>query len=398
MFEVILFIAFGIFAGTITGLIPGVHTNLVAVFILSSLSFLSNFPILNLIVFLVAMAMTHTFVDFIPSVYLGAPDEDTAISVLPGHRFFLKGEAHKAVQYTTLGSIIAICSLIFIIPLAFLFLPISYPFISRMMSWILTWVSFFLLYKEKEKKTISLIFFILAGFLGLSTLNTNLTQPLLPLLSGLFGSSTLIHSINSSKQANLQTLEKMKITKKEIIKPTLITALVSPFCSFLPGLGSSQAAVIGLSFSKETTDEQFLILTGSINTLVMAFSFFTLYLINTTRTGIANALSQMTTLTSSDLVWIFVAIIISSIFATMIALNLSKIIAKNFEKINYRKLSLFILILLTAIIISLTGIFGFFVFLTSTILGLACISYSIKRSFLMGCLLIPTILNYLPFF
>ncbi|MBC8435155.1 tripartite tricarboxylate transporter permease [archaeon] len=398
MFEIIIFILLGIFTGTITGLIPGIHTNLIAILTLSSLPFLQDFPVLNLIVFLVAMAMTHTFVDFIPSIYFGAPDEDTAISVLPGHKLFIKGEAHKAIQYTTFGSIIAVCSLIFIIPLSFFFLPTVYPFITRMMSWILIWISFFLLYNEKEKKTLSLIFFILAGFLGLSTLNTNLSQPLLPLLSGLFGSSTLIHSINSNRESNPQIIEKLKITKKDFLKPSIITSIVSPFCSFLPGLGSSQAAVIGLSFSKKTTNEQFLILTGSINTLVVAFSFFTLYLISKTRTGIANAISQITTLSFTMLLWIFLTIIISSIFATIITLNLSKSLAKNFDKINYKKMSFFILTLLTSIIIGLTGFLGLFIFITSTILGLACINYNIKRSFLMGCLLIPSILYYLPFF
>lgn len=398
MLEIIIFILLGILAGTITGLIPGIHTNLIAVLVLASLPLFTEFPILNVLVFLVAMAMTHTFVDFIPSIYLGAPDEDTAVSVLPGHRFFLKGEAHKAIQYSTLGSLIAIASLILIIPLSFFFLPKVYPFITRMMSWFLLWISFFLIYNEKERKTLSLIFFVLAGFLGLATLNTNLSQPLLPLLSGLFGSSTLIHSLNSYQEANPQKIEKLNISKKELIKPTLLTSLVSPFCSFLPGLGSSQAAIIGLSFSKKTTDEQFLILVGSINTLVMAFSFFTLYLINKTRTGIANAISQIITLNFTSLIWIFITIVISSIVATIITLNISKLLARNFEKINYRKVSVFILILITVIIIRLTGFLGFFIFLTSTILGLACINYNIKRSFLMGCLLIPSILNYLPFF
>ncbi len=396
MFEIILFILLGVFAGTITGLIPGIHTNLIAVFILGTLPFLQQIPVLNLLIFLVAMAMTHTFVDFIPSIYLGAPDEDTSLSVLPGHKLLLQGKAHNAIKYTTLGSIIAIIILIILIPISFFILAKIYPFIEKLMSWILIWISFFLLYNEKEKKTISFIFFMLAGFLGLANSNLNLAQPLLPLLTGLFGSSTLIYSISKNSKIPEQIIEKIKISKKEIIKPAITSAIISPFCSFLPGLGSSQAAIIGLSFNKKTTDKEFLILLGSINTLVMGFSFVTLYLINKTRTGIASAISEITKITFNQLTYLIIAIIVSSILATVITLNLSKIFAKHSKKINYQKLSKIILLLLTVIIFSITGLLGFFVFIISTILGLTCMAYNVKRSFLMGCLLIPSILFYLP--
>jgi putative membrane protein len=398
MLELILLILLGVLAGTITGLTPGIHTNLVAAFILTLTPFLTDFPILNVVVFLVAMAMTHTFTDFIPSIYLGAPDEDTSVAVLPGHQFLLQGKAHQAVQYTTLGSAIAVVLLLVIIPISFLFLAKIYPFVSRMMAWILIWVSFFLIYQEKDKKLISLIFFILAGFLGISAMNMNISQPLLPLLSGLFGSSTLIYSISTQTKIPEQIKEKFKLKKEDIIKPSIITSLVSPICSFLPGLGSSQAAIIGLSFSKETTDEQFLVLTGSINTLVMAFSFYTLYLISKTRSGIASAISQLTTLTSTDLTWISIAIIISSFLASFITLKISRLISKNSERINYLKTSKVILLFLSSVTIAITGFVGFFIFITSTFLGLTCIHYNVKRSFLMGCLVVPCILFYLPFF
>lgn len=398
MLEIILFILLGILAGTITGLIPGIHTNLIAVFILASIPFLSYIPVLNLIVFLVAMALTHTFVDFIPSVYFGAPDEETSLSVLPGHKLLLSGQGHKAIQYTVLGSLIAITILLVIVPVSFFTLEKIYPFIEKIMAWILIWISFFLLYHEKEKKTLSFVFFLMAGFLGLANSGLNISQPLLPLLTGLFGSSTLIYSLSKNTKVPEQSIEKIKLSKKELIKPTLTSAVISPFCSFFPGLGSSQAAIIGLSFFKNPTDKQFLILIGSINTLVMGFSFVTLYLINKTRTGIASAISEITTLNISQLNWILITIIITSIIATLITLKISKTFAKHSQKINYTLTSKFILLFLTTIVTIISGPLGLFVFLTSTILGLACISYGIKRSFLMGCLLIPTILYYLPLF
>lgn len=397
MLELIIFILLGILIGTFTGLTPGIHTNLVAAFVVSSASLLQGFPILNVLVFLVAMAMTHTFVDFIPSIYLGAPDEDTSISVLPGHQMLLQGKAHEAVVLTTLGSLIAVIVLIPIVFISFFALsPIS-NFFERIMAWTLIWISFLLLYYEEEK-VLSFIFFLLAGFLGIASTNLPITQPLLPLLSGLFGGSSLIYSISQNTKIPEQIKEKFKIKKEDIIKPTIITSLVSPLCSFLPGLGSSQAAVMGLSLSKKTTTNQFLVLTGSINTLVMGFSFYTLYLIGKSRSGIASAIAEITALNIESLIAISVSLLISSVISFFLTIYLSRVFAKHIEKINYPKVSKIILLFLFCVIFAITGVYGILIFIVSTMLGISCINYNIKRSFLMGCLLIPCILFYLPFF
>jgi putative membrane protein len=352
---------------------------------------------INIISFLVSLAITHTFIDFIPSIYLGAPDEDNSISVLPGHQMLLEGKAHHAVILTSLGSIIGVFLLIPIVLISFVFLPLLSSFAERIMAWILIWVSFFLLYYEKENKKISFVFFLLAGFLGIASSNLQIGQPLLPLLSGLFGGSSLIYSISQNTKIPPQLKEKFKIKKQDLIKPSLISSIVSPLCSFLPGLGSSQAAVVGLSCSKNTSKEQFLVLTGSIGTLVMAFSFYTLYIINKSRSGIAGAISDLTNINSCDLIIISFSILVSSILAFFMTIYLSKKFTKYIEKINYPKLSKIILLFLVCIVFAITGLYGLFVFFTSTILGVSCVSYNVKRSFLMGCLIIPTIIYYLPF-
>ena len=288
---------FGIFAGTITGLIPGIHINLVATTILVLITS-TQFSTLELIIFITAMAITHTFIDFIPSIFLGAPDEDTGLGVLPGHEFLLKGQGHQAIKLTTLGSSIAIILLIFIVPTFIFTIPKIYPFIERMLGIFLIWIVILLILQENKSRIKATIILLLAGFLGLASMNMNIQQPLLPLLTGLFGASTIINSIKMNTKIPLQKIEKIEITKKDLIKPTLATILVSPICSFFPGLGSSQAAVTSSKIAGDLTKEQFLILLGSINTLVMSVSFVTLFLIQKSRTGAAAAISQITQLNS----------------------------------------------------------------------------------------------------
>ena len=44
-----------------------------------------------------------------------------------------------------------------------------------------------------------------------------------------------------------------------------------------------------------------------------------------------------------------------------------------------------------------SGILGFFVFLTATCIGITCQLFAVKRSILMSSLIFPTIFLYLPF-
>jgi putative membrane protein len=398
LLEIILAITIGILAGTITGLIPGIHTNLLAVFIISISGFLLNyFSLTFLFLFIATMAITHTFVDFIPSIFLGAPDEDTALSIAPGHDFLLKGQGHQAVLLTLIGSSIALIITIIIIPIFMFTIPLIYPFLQKIMSFILILASIFLLSRESQKITASLIIFFLAGFLGIATLNLPTSQPLLPLLTGLFGSSTIIYSISQRIKIPKQKIEKLKINKKQLIKPIIATSLVSPICSFLPGLGASQAAIIGSEITGDLNRKQFLILLGSINTLVMSVSFATLYLINKSRTGAANAIQQLSSLSFSNLIYIILVILLSSIITIFITVKISKFFAKNINKINYTLCSSAVLIILLLSVIFFSGFLGFLIFIISSILGLTSIYLKIRRSFLMGALLIPTILLYLPF-
>ena len=396
MIELIIPLILGILAGTFTGLIPGIHINLVAIFVLP-IVFISQLPIITLLIFITAMAITHTFLDFIPAIFLGAPDEDTGLGILPGHELLLEGNGHHALKLTILGSTMAIISLIIIIPIFIFLTPKIYPFLQRMMAFFLIWVTIFLIYNEKSSKMKAIMIFILAGFLGLATLNLDVKQPLLPLLTGLFGTSTIIHSIKSRTVVPKQKIEKFKINKKELIKPTLATIFVSPICSFFPGLGSNQAAIIGSEITGKLNREQFLILLGSINTLVMSISFVTLFLFQKSRTGAAFAISQITNLSTANLIFILVTILISAIIAIPLALIISKIVAKHIHKINYIKISILILIFLIIIITYFTGIFGLIILIIATALGLTCIEFQTRRGFLMGAILIPTIIFYLPF-
>jgi len=399
--ELIVALIVGVLIGTFTGLTPGIHINLVAFFLLSLVTegyFTGISPII-LAVFIVALSISHTFIDFIPSIFLGAPDEDSVLSVLPGHEMLSKGNGYEAILLTLIGSIAGIFLILLFTPLFIFFLPKGYNSVTTIMPFILIFASFFLFYFEKNNKIWAIIIFLLAGFLGIASMNLNLKEPLLPLLTGLFGASSLITSMSKKQKLpkqNIIKLKELRIKKKSLTKSIFASIIASPLCSFLPGLGSGQAAVIGSEVIGDLDRKEFLILLGSINTIVMGLSFVTLYTIQKSRTGSAVAISKLLeTFSSNNLYILLLTILISGIFAFFLTIFLAKIFSRIISKINYSKLSFIILMFLSLMISICSGFLGFLVFIVSASLGLFCIFLGIRRTHLMGCLLLPTIFYYL---
>jgi len=394
--EILIALLLGVSAGTITGLIPGIHVNLISLLVFAfSVFLLQHIAPFTLVVFIVAMAITHTFLNFIPSIFLGAPDSDTALSVLPGHRLLLKGKGYEAVKLTLFGSYGSLLLLIAISPFFIFFLPKIYPFIQQYIPFILLLASAFLIAKDR-KKFWSFFLFLLSGVLGFATLNLlPLKQPLLPLLTGLFGCSML--SISFVKKV---TIPKQKITSKQISKKELKTAFSSslisgPLCSFLPGLGAAQAAVLGSSFSK-LSEKGFLVLLGAINTLVMGLSFTTLYTISRARSGAAVFSGKLLSeFTLNHLIVLLPVVLIAGSFSVFLTLAFSRLFAKNVEKINYPKLCTLMIIFLFAINFFLSGPYSLLVLITATALGVTALELGVKKMHLMGCLILPIVIFFL---
>ncbi len=395
LIEILLFLFLGILFGTTTGLIPGIHINLVGILLvsLSATIFFSINPI-YFVVFISSMAITHTFLDFIPSIFLGCPDTDTELSILPGHELLKKGQGYEAIILTAYGSLAAIFILVLIAFPSILILSKTYSFLQKIIPYLLIAVSIFLIVLEK-KKILAFFVFLLTGFLGWSVLNLNsLKEPLLPLLAGLFGASMLIMTIQTKTTIPEQKIAKPKIRNK-ILKPLIGALVASPFLSFLPGLGSGQAAIIGNTISK-TDGKGFLILLGATNTLVMGFSFVSLYIISRTRTGAAVAIQKIIGgLSPQILILILATVIISGILSFFLTIFLAKFFSQKINKINYTLLSSMTLFILGLVILLFSGIFGLIVLIVSTITGIYCISLGVRRTQMMGCLLIPTIIFYL---
>jgi len=392
LIEIIGSILLGILAGTITGLIPGIHINLIGISLVSLIGTITlKIPPIDLGIFITSMAIAHTFLDFIPSILLGCPDTDTELSILPGHNLLKKGLGYEALQLTNYGSLAAIFILLIILYPSMILIEKVYPLIKTIIPYLLIATSIFLILSER-KKFLALKIFFLTGALGYLTSLLNLNQPLLPLLTGLFGSSLIIKSIKNKTKIPPQ---KITSPKTNLFRPLLGATIAAPLCSFLPGLGSGQAAIIGNSISRQDP-KSFLILLGATNTLVMAFSFIAFYAISRTRTGATVAIKEiLPSLSPQIFTLLIITIFLSGITSFFITKKLSLISIKKLQKINYKKLSIGILILLTLIILFVSGLKGILILILSTLTGIYSLNTPVKKTNMMGCLIIPTIIFYL---
>jgi len=121
-----------------------------------------------------------------------------------------------------------------------------------------------------------------------------------------------------------------------------------------------------------------------------------LYSISKTRTGAAVAIQSLIgTMNSNILILILLVCLISGIISFFLVKVLSIKFLKVIEKINYKKLSIGIILILSILVLLISGILGFVIFIISTATGIYCISLNVRKTQMMGCLLIPTIILYL---
>lgn len=401
MFEILCIAFIGIFAGIITGLIPGVHINLVSI-LLVSLSVML-YPLLSPIaigVFIISMGVTHTFLDVIPSVYLGAPDADQALSALPGHRLLLEGKGFEAVKLATIGSLVCLILTVLLIPLLVLILSFLYSSVANYIGYILLSVVLFMILKEGNLRNIllSTFIFMLSGILGIIVLSIyNLNQPLFPMLSGLFGISTLLISLLENSVIPIQSFKESIVIKPIILIRAFLAGTISGILTgIFPGLGSAQAGILGSEISGDIGDYGFIVLIGGINTVNFIFSLATFFVLGKARNGAVVSLMDIVgSISLNELIFYLSIVLIVGGIAAYLALYLSRFFSSFIMKLNYRFLCIFIIFLILVMTIYFSGIIGFFVLFTATSIGLLPQLLSVKRSHSMGCLMLPIILFFL---
>ncbi len=394
----------GTILGFFAGITPGIHSNTFSALIVSASAFLFlQFSPADVSAMIVTSAVAYTVANIIPATFLGLPDEDTAISILPTHRMVLEGRGFEAVSISCFSSLIAI----FVsLPLFFtaLFVGTNYDLFKKATPFVLLLTALVLIISERgeefegslsvwRKRFYATLVFLCSGFLGFVALNSEFPRVnpagsvLLPLLTGLFGAPVLLISV-FSKSSNIPRQE------RRVAFPSVFSALKGSiagfFVSIFPGISSGVATVV--SSIGERSEKGYIVAMSSANTANAILCFFMLIAAGRTRSGASDALKSL------NLVPSFQEIAVLSIFSGVVALLLTLffglVIAEKIERMDGRKLSLSVLVFLTAIVLLLTGLQGLAILLSAIPIGLSTHFLGVRRINCMGCLMVPVMIWY----
>lgn len=391
MLEYLLLAAVGCLLGTITGLTPGLHVNTVC------LLGLSTYPALGLTVhgfavMMASMSVTHTFLDFIPGIFLGVPDEETALSILPAHQLLLKGESLTAVKLTAIGSLIGLATALILLAPAVKLLPIIYNGIRSIVVYIIILVSILLILREKKRMAHALLIFLLTGWLGTVILEMKAlssSQVLFPAFAGLFGLSTIILSLKTKPNLVPQKPFAVMDVDAQTLGAGFLGSLGGIAVGVLPSLSPSQIGIV-MSRLYGRSIKRFLVSISAINTSDAIYSLIALYAIGNPRSGVAVMLSKIMEVDSDTLVLLVGSMAFSAIVAYTIHLQVGRSANKIFSRLNYQGVSLTVIAFITLTTIALTGWLGLLILVTSTATGFLPPMTGVSRTHLMGILIIPT--------
>ena len=271
---------FGVAMGSLTGSIPGFHVNNVALILLAlSPVFLSwGIPLSAVAAIIVSTGTVHTFLNYIPSALLGAPDGDTALSLLPGHRMLLSGNAPRGVAWSARGSQLGLflsLPLIIVARIAFGDELGWYDYLRNIIFFLLLGISFLLLATEttrldwpKWMRKLSMNklatdsrfagflaatgFFLLSGFYGWAVFSLPARSPvgipdaslLLPSLAGLFGIANLLDIYATTSHIPPQNEDWSLPPAKPLFVPCFWSGVAGASMGVLPGMTASQATVL----------------------------------------------------------------------------------------------------------------------------------------------------------
>ncbi|MFB6190493.1 MAG: tripartite tricarboxylate transporter permease [Candidatus Nanohaloarchaea archaeon] len=391
MLDYLALLSAGVALGVLTGLVPGIHPNTV---IFTSLPIYFNYDIgLTSYMSVVAgLSVSHTFHDFLPAIFLGAPEAESALSTLPGARMAMEGRGIEAFQLTVLGGVFSVAAAIFASPFLLLFLPEIYSFLEPHMAYLLAFFLSYIVFRSSRLRN-SVVITVLAGALGTFSFSMQINQEfvLVPVFSGLFALPSIYHALRSDFRLPPQSSTQLSWERAE--RGGAVGMLAGLLAGVFPGLG----AAVSTSFLSPLLDsrEEFLAGMGGVNTSDILVSFVALLLIGKSRSGASVALSSISQVGMRETVFLSGTSLVAAAIAAPLALRVAPWFLHGLRRVDTGKLLLLVALALVLSTFFLTGPPGLLVLSTSSFIGYAAL-LSGERASCMAVLMMPAISFYLP--
>ncbi|MFB6203984.1 MAG: tripartite tricarboxylate transporter permease [Candidatus Nanohaloarchaea archaeon] len=388
MIDITAIMVLGVITGVFTGLVPGIHPNTI---IFSSMPlYMSSDVGLNIyLVFITGLSVSHTFHDFLPAIYLGAPEAESALSALPGAEMASRGRGKEAFVYTLYGGAYAVVMIATMMPVLLLGLSRLYSAVMPFMEYILLFFLFFAVLSSDREQG-SLVVAALSGLLGVMAFRMPVNQKfvLMPVFSGLFAVPAVAGSLGGS---GLPEQDEPEVDAGGSARGGFLGALSGLFAGLMPGIGAAIATTFLSPLMGSRKD--FLAGMGAINTSDILTSFLTIYVLGKARSGAAITLQSLTEVTGSRAVLLGGASMLSAALTIPIALKAGDAVPGVIRSTGTDKVLAGVLLMIVLLSYYLTGPVGLLVLLTSSSIGSAAREVG-NRQACMAVLLIPSVIQF----
>ncbi|HKZ60414.1 MAG TPA: tripartite tricarboxylate transporter permease [Candidatus Thermoplasmatota archaeon] len=454
----------GCLLGLLAGLVPGLHANNLSQAIVgarplfvASMAWLlaagagpGGGPALFAACgFLVGVALGHAFTDEIPAVFLGAPDPDTALSVLPGHRLLLAGLGGSAVRAAAVGTALGVLFSLPLVPLlaGLLGPPLNlYGAAERWIPALLLGAAFALVWSEGGRpeaglsrgraRGLSLGLLMVSGALGELVVFSGVVLPdlrlfpvpgalagghMLSLFAGLFGLPTLLlaAAVPPSEPLGIPGEGELRLPRRRLVGSAALGMGAGAAVGWLPGVGAAQAAVLATgvrdgwrhrargprdSASVQEAAE-FLVVQSAVASANLVFNLVALFSLLRVRSGTMAALGEVgggaverwegPLAPPELLIGLLLGIVVALPICLAGALALGRACARVYLRLPPRRLAGAVFLGLVVLILALEGAGGLLVAAPAVLLGLVPPLAGVKRVHLMGAILLPVAVRLL---
>ena len=418
--DIIVFILYmsvlGACMGTFSGMVPGIHVNTLAAMMLAGYPLLSDalssFIPTELLPICVAScimsaSIVHSFVDYVPSVFIGAPDPDDVISALPGHRLLLDGRGMAAVRSAAIGSCVGACtSIVLAIPFQLLLLSGLSDYLDSITAMVLIAVILIMLLHERDPVNMiwCALTILVSGLLGLICMDLDIPcngiivggTLIFPMLTGLFGMPALLQSLSNPVIQEQTDDEEYPVGPIPGIKGVLTGLLTGWF----PGITSTTGAILSDTVTPERSPEGFISMIASIGTSASIIMLVTMSLTGKGRSGtmiiIGDILGDSVIGAHNEC---FLLLLLTAAFAAFLGYHSTilcgRIMSRIINRVDTLLLNRICIILMISLVLLMTGPYGLLVLAIATLMGFLPVRIGISRVYLTGCLLIPALLSSL---
>lgn len=262
----------GLFAGTITGIVPGAGV-MVAMIVATPL--LMHFDVIQLLLFYMSLASMVQFTGTIPAVYLGVPGETNSLpAVIEGTKFNKRKLAKLAIGIcaigSVLGSLVAVVITFGLISILVEHMSIFFSNATKFYLYIFI-IAFCILVYNKRKILINLILCVTGYALSLPgesdispefryTLGIDSLQfgiPLIPILIGFLIVPTMAKMFYTSNpnvflpNIDVGICKVIKHFRKKLVASSLRGGFIGYLCGFVPGVSTVLSTNASYSFEKK---------------------------------------------------------------------------------------------------------------------------------------------------